>query len=137
MDSMDANMISQGAEQSRISAMQRSSRTLAHAAKQGGADKDAKIREAANEFEAVFISQMLTHMFDGVGDDNAFGGGHAEEIYKSMLIDEYGKIMVDAGGIGVADHVVRQLVGQQERATTNLKMVQSAYAKAQETQESK
>ena len=131
---MDANMMNQGMEQSRTGSMQRASRTIAHAVKNGGADKDEKIREAANEFEAVFISQMLTHMFDGVGDDNAFGGGHAEEVYKSMLIDEYGKIMVNAGGIGVADHVVRQLVGQQEQQIQpHRSLAQSAYAKAQET----
>ena len=118
-------------ENARSSSLESASRRIAHFAKQGGADKDAKIREAANEFEAVFISQMLSHMFEGVGDDNEFDGGHAEEIYESMLVDEYGKIMVKAGGIGVADHVVKQLVGQQERAAPQLKMVQSAYNKAQ------
>lgn len=77
----------------------------------------AKIREAAQDFEAVFISQMLEHMFAGIETNEAFGGGHAEDIYKSMMIDEYGKIMAKSGGIGVADHVARQLLQTQEASS--------------------
>lgn len=73
-----------------------------------------KIDAAAQDFEAVFISQMLEHMFDGVQTNEIFGGGEAEDIYRSMMIDEYGKIMSKAGGIGLADHVKRQLLTLQE-----------------------
>jgi Rod binding domain-containing protein len=31
-----------------------------------------------------------------------------------MMIDEYGKLMSKSGGIGIADHVTRQLLQEQE-----------------------
>lgn len=73
-----------------------------------------KIEEAAKEFESVFISQMLSHMFSGVEVDPLFGGGHAEEMYRSLLVDEYGKVISQAGGIGLADHVKQELLSLQE-----------------------
>ena len=79
------------------------------------ASKDpVQVKKAAQEFEAVFISQMLDHMFAGVGTNEVFGGGQAEDIYRSMMIDEYGKLMAKNGGIGVADQVTRQLLQTQE-----------------------
>lgn len=73
------------------------------------------IREKAQEFEAVFISQMLAPMFDGIGEEaGMFGGGHAEGMYRSMMIEEIGKEMAASGGIGIADQVAAQLIQMQE-----------------------
>ncbi|MCI5050030.1 MAG: rod-binding protein [Rickettsiales bacterium] len=74
----------------------------------------AAIDEAAKEFESVFLAQMLQHMFQDVDFDPMSDGGTSEDIYKSMLIDEYGKILSRAGGIGVADHVKREMLKLQE-----------------------
>jgi Rod binding domain-containing protein len=73
-----------------------------------------KIDETAKEFEAQFISQMLGNMFSGIDPENALGGGEAEGTYRSLLIDEYGKLISRAGGIGVADHVKREMLKMQE-----------------------
>jgi Rod binding domain-containing protein len=75
---------------------------------------EAQIDETAKEFEAVFISQMLEHMFAGIEVNELFGGGHGEEMYQSMVMDEYGKLMAKAGGIGLADHVRREMLTLQE-----------------------
>lgn len=74
----------------------------------------AKIDETANEFEAQFISQMLENMFSTVDTKGFLGGGDAEETYRSMMIDQYGKMISKAGGIGVADHVKREMLRLQE-----------------------
>ncbi len=42
--------------------------------------------KTAKDFTAVFFSQMLQPMFEGVGVDPMFGGGHGEEVMKSFLI---------------------------------------------------
>jgi peptidoglycan hydrolase FlgJ len=79
--------------------------------------KDAKsleIKKAAQEFEGMFLGQMLEHMFAGIETNELFGGGEAEDIYRSMMVQEYGNIMAKAGGIGVADHVARQMLQLQE-----------------------
>lgn len=73
----------------------------------------AKVDEAAQEFESVFLSQMLQHMFADV-DMSPMADGPGKEIYQSMLVDEYGKIISRAGGIGLADHVKREILRLQE-----------------------
>ncbi len=74
----------------------------------------AKLRQSANEFENVFVSQMLGHMFDGIEVDETFGGGHGEEMFRSMLTNEYGKQVSRSGGFGIADQVYRELLRAQE-----------------------
>jgi len=71
-------------------------------------------RKAAVEFEAMFLSQMYGHVFEGIKTDGLFGGGHAERMYRSLLIDEYGKTMAQAGGIGIADQVMKEILRHQE-----------------------
>lgn len=74
----------------------------------------AAARQSAEEFEAVFLSQMLGHMFAGVETDGMFGGGEAEQVYRSLLVDEYGKAMSRSGGIGIADQVMSEILKVQE-----------------------
>ena len=71
-------------------------------------------RETAKEFEAVFLSQMLKPMFESVKLEEPFGGGMGEELWRSMQVDEYGKALANAGGIGIADAVFREMIKQQE-----------------------
>ncbi len=92
-------------DQNRIQSLRQVSRSKAD---------EAKIDQVAEEFEAVFISQMLEHMFAGIETDETFGGGHAEDVYRSLLVDEYGKLIAKTGGIGVADHVKREMLTLQE-----------------------
>jgi Rod binding domain-containing protein len=72
------------------------------------------IDKTAEDFEAVFMSQMLESMFKGIKTDGPFGGGHAEEIMRSFMLQEYGKVMAAGGGIGIADAVKRELLHAQE-----------------------
>lgn len=89
-------------------------RALDAAQAQPAAQRESAMRKASEEFEAVFLSQMLAPMFAGIKTDGPFGGGHAEEIFRSMLVEETGKTIARAGGIGLADAVYRQLLIYQE-----------------------
>ena len=71
-------------------------------------------RQAALEFEAVFLAQMMGPMFQGLSTQGPFGGGHAEEVYRSLLIDEYGKLIAKTGGVGIADQVMAEILKTQE-----------------------
>jgi Rod binding domain-containing protein len=71
-------------------------------------------RAAADDFEAVFISQMLETMFQGVKTDGPFGGGHAEGVFRSLMIKEYGQQIAKIGGIGVSDNIYREILKMQE-----------------------
>jgi peptidoglycan hydrolase FlgJ len=74
----------------------------------------AKIDKAAQEFEAVFITEMMKPMFETVGVDEMFGGGKGEEVFRSFLTQEYGKKLAETGGIGLAPFVRDQLIKLQE-----------------------
>lgn len=73
-----------------------------------------KLRETAQDFEAVFLSQMMKPMFEGIQTDGMFGGGQAEQMYRDLMVDEYGKSVSKAGGIGIADAVMREMIKMQE-----------------------
>ncbi len=71
-------------------------------------------RKVAEDFEAFFLSQFIGHMFAGVKTDGPFGGGQGEEIFRSVLTQEYGKVMARNGGVGIADDVYREIIKLQE-----------------------
>ena len=71
-------------------------------------------RKIAEDFEAVFLSQMLQPMFEGIKPEAPFGGGSSEAMWRSMQIEEYGKAITKAGGIGIADSVYREIIKLQE-----------------------
>lgn len=73
-----------------------------------------QLRGAARVFEAFFLARTLEPMFAGIGAEAPFGGGMAEDLWRSLLVDEYGKAMAKAGGIGMADAMLRGLIGLQE-----------------------
>ena len=75
---------------------------------------DPQVRQAAEDFEAIFLGQMLAPMFQGLETDGLFGGGSAERVYRSMMIQEYGRAMAANGGIGIADAVQREILRMQE-----------------------
>ena len=80
------------------------------------ADPDiARIRRTAEEFEAFFLSQALQPMFEGVGAEEPFGGGFAEDMWRSLQVEQYGKALARSGGIGIADAVVREMLRAQEQ----------------------
>ena len=74
----------------------------------------AQARKAAEDFESFFIAQTMEAMFAGIETDGPFGGGHAEQLFRSMLSQEYGKAMSRSGGIGIADQVYREILKTQE-----------------------
>lgn len=73
-----------------------------------------KIEEAAKDFEAMFVSEMMKPMFEGLKPNSLFGGGKTEEVFRGMLIDEYGKDIAARGGLGIADQVKEQLIRAQQ-----------------------
>jgi peptidoglycan hydrolase FlgJ len=74
----------------------------------------AAATKKAKEFESVFISQFLGSMFSGISTDGPFGGGEGEEMFRSMMVNEYGKSMESRGGFGLASAVTKQLLKHQE-----------------------
>ncbi len=73
-----------------------------------------KIADTAKAFEATFISQMLKPMFEGLSTDGLFGGGQGEATWRSFMLDEMAKSTVKAGGIGLSNTVMAEMLKMQE-----------------------
>ncbi len=73
-----------------------------------------KLQKTAQEFEAVFIGEMLRPMFENIEAAAPFGGGAGDDIWRDMQVDEYGKAIAKQGGIGLSDAVVRAMLHMQE-----------------------
>ena len=74
------------------------------------ATERGQIRETAEKFEASFMSVMMQSMFAGVKTSQPFGGGQAEEMFKSLLTESMAKEVSKAGGVGLADTIQREML---------------------------
>lgn len=77
---------------------------------------EEEAQAAAEEFESFFLSQCFAEMYEGIETDGMFGGGHAEKMFRSMMIDEYGKMIVQNGGVGISDQLASAIVEMQANA---------------------
>ena len=73
-----------------------------------------QVRKVAQDFESVFISQMIKPMFENTTAEAPFGGGSSEKIWRDMQVEEYGKAIAKNGGIGIADSVMKEMLKMQE-----------------------
>ena len=74
----------------------------------------AKAAQAAKEYESVFIAQFLGSMFSGIKADGMFGGGQGEEMFRSMMVDQYAKGLTARGGFGLASAMQAELLKHQQ-----------------------
>jgi len=77
----------------------------------GGVSKEKKLREACQGFESLFLSQLFKEMRATVPKTGILHG-QFEEQYYSMFDKAMCDKMSDAGGIGLADMMYRQLRGR-------------------------
>jgi len=77
-------------------------------------EKMASIDKTSKEFESMFMSQMLNLIFENIPTDPVMGGGNAEKMYQSLLVDEYGKAMTAKGGLGISAQIKASMLKMQE-----------------------
>lgn len=72
------------------------------------APRDALLQQKAIELETAFLGEMLS--FTGLGAvSDSFGGGAGEEQFASFLRQEQARLMVNSGGIGLAEMIFESL----------------------------
>jgi peptidoglycan hydrolase FlgJ len=81
------------------------------------ATEASRIRQVAQDFEAMLLSHMLGSMRQAAG--KGVVGGKGQQIYQQMMDDELGKVLSRGGGIGLTEALVRDLV-RQSSAVENL-----------------
>ncbi|MDQ0203067.1 rod-binding protein [Pectinatus haikarae] len=81
----------------------------------GNADtaRDAsKLKDACVQFEAMFLDLMYKEMRKTVPEDSLLGDSNADNILRSMHDTEMTKNLAQAGGVGLADMLYRQIQKQ-------------------------
>lgn len=74
------------------------------------ASEDEQIREAAQEFESVFLFQMLKQVRNSIHkEEGLLNGGMGEEMFTGLLDEEYAKIMAKSNSTGLSDVIYQQM----------------------------
>ncbi|MDQ7779253.1 MAG: rod-binding protein [Planctomycetota bacterium] len=97
-----------------------SSMASATSAAGGDAEKAAKLtelREATQQFEAIFVGMMLESMRKAVPKSGFLHGGMQEEIFQTFLDNSISENIAARGnGLGIGDMMYKYLVRSLERA---------------------
>jgi len=77
----------------------------------------ADAKKAAVEFETLFLTQVVEEMMRTV-KSGSFGGGHAEETWRSFLSRAFAEEMSGGAGTGIARSVESTIAAYYGRSTT-------------------
>jgi len=70
----------------------------------------ASLEKAAQEFEAILVTQMLQVMRESVNSSGLFEDAPGKDLYMGMMDQEVARALVDqGGGFGLAQHIRRAL----------------------------
>lgn len=67
-------------------------------------------REAAQQFEALFVNMMIKQMREAMPTSGGLFGGDGMKLYESMHDQQLSLAMARRGGIGLAESIERQLL---------------------------
>jgi Rod binding domain-containing protein len=93
-------------------------------------EPSAEIKKAAKDFESMLIGQLMAPMFEALKTDGMFGGGSGEEMFRPMLLEQYAKGVTQAGGIGLADGIAREMMRLQAGASAPDTPMEAAHGAA-------
>jgi flagellar protein FlgJ len=74
-----------------------------------GEETDKKLRESAEQFEAIFVQQLIKSMRSSVQKGGLISGGRAEEIFQEMLDGKYSEVISGSKSLNLADLIYREL----------------------------
>lgn len=79
-----------------------------------GTASSGKAREAATQFEALLLQQMLQSMWSSVPKDGLLGSNE-EDTYRDMLNEALAKEIADGQGIGIRDVICEEMEKQEKK----------------------
>jgi flagellar protein FlgJ len=71
-----------------------------------GASKSDATPQTYKKFEAMVLSTFVQAMMPKHAD-SVFGEGMSGDMWKSLMSQQLGTVMADRGGIGIADHLMK------------------------------
>lgn len=77
-------------------------------------------KKVSQDFEGLFIGMMMKTMRETVAKDKVTGGGHGEEVYRSMLDEQYVAAAVKRGGFGLAKNIEKDIIRQESKKLSKI-----------------
>jgi peptidoglycan hydrolase FlgJ len=71
--------------------------------------EDKELRAACNDFETLFVKQMLDSMRKTVQKAEKSDGNGGKDYFEDMLYDNYAKSMSETANLGIAKMMYKQL----------------------------
>ncbi|MBI4280113.1 MAG: rod-binding protein [Armatimonadetes bacterium] len=83
------------------------------------AAEEAKLRRVVQEFEAIFLAQMLKTMRGRLGQSGLLAMSQGEQLVRELHDEEMGRALARGGGIGLAGMLLAALRGREENPGGN------------------
>ncbi|MGO4403882.1 rod-binding protein [Bosea sp. RAF48] len=84
----------------------------------------AKLKKQADDFETMFLEQMTDRLTASDGTEGPLGeNGTGGGIWRSQLSQQYAKQIQKAGGVGLSDQIMRDLINLQEQSASGAQNV--------------
>jgi flagellar protein FlgJ len=106
IDAVNTNMLHTSAMQQQKQKTDAFEKILKKASKQ---EEPKELMNACKQFETYFVHQLLKEMRSTIQPGGLVEKSRGEEIFEDMLDEEYAKNASEAGGIGLADMLYKQL----------------------------
>src|SRR5439155_22975807 len=71
------------------------------------------LREATQEFESLFIAQLMREMRSTVPESSLLGSSSGQQIFREMLDQEFSRRAAYSGDFGIGDLLYRQPGGNE------------------------
>ena len=97
----------------KLSGIIQAARTTAENATLKPLDRNADLREAAEQFEAIFLNEFIKQARKAKLADDILGSD-AQDTYQEMMDRELSTQLAGRGNLGIAEALVRQLGGTSE-----------------------
>lgn len=78
----------------------------------GKAREEARLKDACQQFEQLYLSQMFAQMRKASkigGEDSLFGNSQEQQMFSGMLDEERAKAWSQSGGVGLANLLFQQM----------------------------
>ena len=73
---------------------------------------EGKLKKACEDFESIFISQMLKEMREAIPKSGLLDGGSEQDAYLSLFDEAFSKNIAQGGGIGLGKILYQNVMKQ-------------------------
>ena len=70
--------------------------------------EDAKLLEAANEFEVLLVQQMMKSMRSTSFESGLVNKSEGEKVFQSMLDEQYARLSTQSSGMGLGEMIYHE-----------------------------